>query len=92
MIVRILGEGQLDLPETTLTELRGFEVAVENAVVASDPDAFAAALTVLLDGVRERGIGVASDTVSPSDLVLPSAGATLAEVSELITEEGLLPR
>lgn len=92
MIVRILGEGQLDLPQSSLSELRGLEVAMTAAATEGDPNAFTAALTVLLDGVRERGIAVAPDGVGPSDLVLPAAGATLAEVSELISQEGLLPR
>jgi hypothetical protein len=45
----------------------------------------------MLNRVRELGKPVDGDYLGPSDLVLPSADASLAEVSALLTEEGLIP-
>jgi hypothetical protein len=91
MIVRILGEGQLELPDGSLDELNVLDVALEDACGTGEHDAFAAALTEMLTRVRELGKPVADDYLGPSDLVLPSADASLAEVSALLTEEGLIP-
>jgi hypothetical protein len=90
MIVRILGEGQLDLPDSSLTELDELDVALEQACETGEHEAFAAALTAMLSRVRELGKPVDADYLGPSDLVLPSADASLAEVSALLTEEGLI--
>jgi hypothetical protein len=91
MIVRILGEGQRDLPDSSLDELNVLDATLEEACSAGEHDAFATALTAMLDKVRELGTPVADDYLGPSDLVLPSADASLAEVSALLTEEGLIP-
>jgi hypothetical protein len=91
MIVRILGEGQRELPADSLAELNALDVALESACEVGQNEAFAAALTALLARVRELGTVVPDDYLGPSDLVLPSADASLAEVKELLTSEGLIP-
>jgi hypothetical protein len=91
MIVRILGEGQRELPADALPELNALDVALESACQAGERDDFAAALTALLNRVREVGTVVPDDYLGPSDLVLPSADASLAEVRELLSSEGLIP-
>jgi hypothetical protein len=91
MIVRILGEGQLDLPDGAVTELNPLDAALQKATDDGDREAFASALTALLARVRELGTPVPEDHLGPSELVLPAADASLAEVSALLTEEGLIP-
>lgn len=91
MIVRILGEGQLDVPEAELDRLNELDDALARAVDGDDESAFGSALAALLDRVREVGAPVPDDTLVPSDLVLPSADAGLAEVRDLLGEEGLIP-
>jgi hypothetical protein len=91
MIVRILGEGQRELPADALPELNALDTALESACQAGERDGFSAALAALLNRVRELGTVVPDDYLGPSDLVLPSADASLTEVKELLTEEGLIP-
>jgi hypothetical protein len=91
MIVRILGEGQLELPETALDELNGLDAELQKACEAGDDAAFAAALATLLARTRELGTTLPDDNLEPSELVLPSSDASLAEVAELLGEEGLIP-
>ncbi|MGN6473143.1 MAG: PspA-associated protein PspAA [Mycobacteriales bacterium] len=91
MIVRILGEGQLDVPESALDALNALDTTLQNAVDANDADAFDTALGELLAKVREVGKTLPDDHLEPSELVLPSADASLAEVKELLSEEGLIP-
>ena len=91
MIIRILGEGQYDLSEDALPRLNELDSALESAVDSGDEEAFAAALAELLDGVRTAGVPHPADALDESDLILPPADASLEEVRELLSGEGLIP-
>jgi hypothetical protein len=91
MIVRILGEGQYDLSDEAVTALNDLDAQVESAVEAGDQGAFDAALTALLDGVRTAGVAHDADSLDSSDLILPMADATLAEVRDMLSGDGLIP-
>ncbi|WP_110205055.1 PspA-associated protein PspAA [Nocardioides daejeonensis] len=91
MIVRILGEGQYDVPESELDRLNALDAALEAAVGNGDETAFASALTELLAGVRAMGTPHAADALDVSDAVLPHEGASLAEVRDLLEDDGLIP-
>jgi PspAA-like protein len=90
VIVRILGEGQFDVPDSALGELETLDTALQGACDGGENEAFRVALAALLDRVRELGEPVAEDYLGPSELVLPAAEASLNEVRELLTEEGLI--
>jgi len=91
MIVRILGEGQRTIDEGALNGLNDLDNALVAAVDADDEAQFNEALTALLDRVRQLGSALPDDEIVPSDLVLPSSDASLAEVRELLGDEGLIP-
>ena len=91
MIVRILGEGQWDVPDERLTELNGLDGEVEAAVESGDTVTFANTLAALLDGVRTAGTPLPDDSLEDSDLILPPADATLEEVREMLADDGLIP-
>ncbi len=91
MIVRILGEGQYDLSDEAVSTLNDVDARVEASVEAGDEDAFRAALTTLLDGVRTAGVPHGADSLEPSDLILPMADATLSEVRDMLSGDGLIP-
>ena len=91
MIIRILGEGQYDLSEDALPRLNELDSAVETAVERGDEQAFATALAELLDGVRTAGVPHDAEALDESDLILPPADASLEEVRELLSDEGLIP-
>lgn len=91
MIVRILGEGQLEVPDAELDGLNELDEALIGDMEAGDEDAFRRDLEALLDRIRSTGTPVADDYLGPSDLMLPSADSTLEEVRSLLGEEGLIP-
>jgi len=91
VIVRILGEGQVDIPDGELDGLNTLDDSLQSAVDSGDEEAFTQSLTALLSRVREVGRPLPDDEIVPSDLVLPSADASLAEVRELLGDEGLIP-
>ncbi|MGE5134326.1 MAG: PspA-associated protein PspAA [Gemmatimonadota bacterium] len=91
MIVRILGEGQLEVPDSATDELNVLDSQLETAVNAGDEAAFRPALTALLDKIRSLGRPLAADALEPSDLILPYADARLEDVREMLSGEGLIP-
>jgi PspAA-like protein len=91
MIVRILGEGQLEVAESATGELNELDAALEKAVNSGNEAAFRPALTALLDRVRALGTPLAADALEPSELILPRADADLEEVRSMLTGEGIIP-
>jgi hypothetical protein len=91
MIVRILGEGQFEVPDSTLDGLNELDEALIRAVEAGDEPAFRRDLAALLDRIRATGEPVADDYLGASDLMLPAGGSTLEEVRSLLGDEGLIP-
>lgn len=91
MIVRIMGEGQLEVPEDQLGELNRLDREVETAIDGGDESAFESALKSLLSAVRHLGTPVSADELVDSELILPPADATIDEVRELLDDDGLIP-
>jgi hypothetical protein len=91
MIVRIMGEGQFDVPDEQLDELNRLDDALAEAVESGDTASFRTALESLLTSVRTQGSELPDDYLGPSDLVLPGPDATIAEVRAVLGEEGLIP-
>lgn len=91
MIVRILGEGQWDVPEDALDQINSLDGDLERAVDRADLETFRTALEALLDAVRNRGSKLPDDALEPSEAILPSSDASISEVRELLTDEGLIP-
>lgn len=91
MIVRILGEGQFSLDSDHLDRVNQLDSEVEAAVESGDEERFRAALSALLDGVKSMGEPNPPESLEESDVILPPADATLEEVREGLTDEGLIP-
>ena len=91
MIVRILGEGQYDLSDDAVSTLNDLDAEVESAVEAGDDTSFRTALAALLDGVRTAGVPHDAESLDSSDLILPMADATLMEVKDMLSGDGLIP-
>lgn len=91
MIVRILGEGQLEVPESEVAGLNQLDGALESAVERADAASFRPALAALLAKVREVGSPTEADDLRPSELIIPQPDATMDEVRKMLTDEGLIP-
>jgi hypothetical protein len=77
MIVRILGEGQFDVPEGDRAALDRLDVALNAAVEGDDEGVFSSALAALIAEVRSVGTELPPDSFTASDLVVPFSDATL---------------
>jgi hypothetical protein len=91
VIVRIMGEGQLEVDDSRMRELNSLDDALGAAIESGDDERFRRALMALLDAVRARGTPLADDVLVDSDLVLPYAEAHIDEVREMLSGEGLIP-
>jgi hypothetical protein len=91
VIVRILGEGQLEVDDSAADELNQLDARLEAAVERNDQAAFQEAFAALLSRVRSIGKPVDADVLEPSSLILPQPDATMAEVRKLLADDGLIP-
>jgi hypothetical protein len=91
VILRILGEGQRKMSDEAVHELNQLDDLLTEAVEKGDEGQFQTALANLVNKVRELGQPVPDDYIGPSELILPGPDATLEEVKELLSDEGLIP-
>ncbi|WP_329164126.1 hypothetical protein OHB49_30345 [Streptomyces sp. NBC_01717] len=91
MIVRIMGEGQLTLADSHLAELNKLDNELLAEVESGDGPGFRTTLHALLARVRELGTPLPDDSLEPSELILPSPDATLEEVRDMLSDDGLIP-
>ena len=91
MIVRLLGEGQFRVDDSLIGRLNELDAEVEKAVAAGDERALWTGLQALADAVRESGVKLADDDLSPSDAVIPPEDLSLEEAQELLQDEGFIP-
>jgi hypothetical protein len=91
MIVRIMGEGQVKLDDSHFTELNKLDDELLAEMESGDEAGFRRTLSALLDAVRRLGSPLPDDALEPSELILPSPEASLEEVREMLTDEGLIP-
>ncbi|WP_055489672.1 hypothetical protein [Streptomyces sp. TP-A0356] len=91
MIVRIMGEGQVKLDDDHFTELNKLDDELLREVESGDEQGFRRTLNALLDAVRRLGTPLPDDSLEPSQLILPSPEAGLAEVRAMLNDDGLIP-
>ena len=91
MIVRILTEGQYNLPGAHVDRLDELDNRLVEVVEAEDEEASDGLLKELLDVVRENGSPEPLDEIVESDIVLPEPDITLVEAERLLTGEGIIP-
>ncbi|MFI7613251.1 hypothetical protein E1286_35880 [Nonomuraea terrae] len=91
MIVRIMGEGQVEISADDISVLNELDTELEAAIDAGDEKAFRVKLHALLDKVRHVGKALPDDSLEPSELILPPADASIEEVREMLGDQGLIP-
>ena len=91
MIVRILGEGQFNLPGSAIDDLNDIDNRMVEAVAAEDGAQFQSLLDEMFQLVRDRGEPLPLDELVESDLILPDTDLTLDEAEHIFIGDGLLP-
>jgi len=91
VIVRIMGEGQFEVPDSLVDRLNELDNAVLAALETGDEADFRVSLAALLAAVRAGGQPVGADELVPSEATLPYEEATVDEVKTLLKHDGLIP-
>ncbi|QES54371.1 hypothetical protein DEJ51_09055 [Streptomyces venezuelae] len=91
MIVRIMGEGQVEVADSHFPELNRLDDELLSEMEGGDEEGFRRTLGALLDAVRRLGTPLPDDALEPSELILPAADAALDEVREMLSDDGLIP-
>ncbi|MFI0417048.1 hypothetical protein DP939_10375 [Spongiactinospora rosea] len=91
MIVRIMGEGQIEVAAADIGVLNDLDGELEAAIQTGDESVFRVRLHALLDKVREVGKSLPDNSLEPSELILPPSDASMEEVREMLGDEGLIP-
>ena len=91
MIIRILTEGQYEIPDGALDDLNALDDRLGAAVEANDEEQFRSAVQELASAVRGRGTRLADDDLRPSECVVPSDDTEMEDVRALLNDEGLIP-
>ncbi|MET7533416.1 hypothetical protein ACFWB1_37040 [Streptomyces goshikiensis] len=91
MIVRIMGEGQLDVADGHFAELNALDDELLAELESGDEEGFRRTLGSLLDAVRRLGAPLPDEVLEPSELILPGQDASLDEVKEMLSDDGLIP-
>ncbi len=91
MIVRILGEGQFNLPGSVIDDLNDIDNRMVEAVATEDGAQFQSLLDEMFRLVRDRGEPLPLDELVESDLILPETDLTLDEAEHIFIGDGLLP-
>ena len=91
MIVRLLGEGQVQVDDALRDRLNELDDEVTRAVDAGDEKALWTSLQALADAVREGGEKLADEDLRPSDAIIPPEDLSLEEARELLADEGFIP-
>ncbi|MFF4605410.1 hypothetical protein ACFY12_22080 [Streptomyces sp. NPDC001339] len=91
MIVRIMGEGQVKVADSHFIELNKLDDELLEEMEGGDQEGFRRTLGALLDAVRRLGEPLPDDALEPSELILPPESASLDEVREMLSDDGLIP-
>ncbi|MFH8343423.1 hypothetical protein [Streptomyces sp. NPDC018045] len=91
MIVRIMGEGQVKLDDAHFVELNKLDDELLEEMEGGDEEGFRRTLGALLDAVRRLGSPLPDDALEPSELILPAGDASLDEVRQMLSDDGLIP-
>jgi hypothetical protein len=86
VIVRILEDGRWDVPDELRERLSELDDHLIEALEAGDEAGYKARLTEVLELVRTKGSEVPAEEIGPSDLFVPNAEMTMAEVAEILQE------
>ncbi|MEU4732305.1 MULTISPECIES: PspA-associated protein PspAA [unclassified Streptomyces] len=91
MIVRIMGEGQVELADSHFAELNRLDDELLAEMQSGDAEGFRRTLGALLEAVRRLGRPLPDDALEPSELILPAPDASLDEVRAMLRDDGLIP-
>jgi len=91
VIVRVMGEGQYEVPDELVPRLDEIDNAAVAAIERGDEEALRSRLSELHAAIEAAGTRLADTSLRRSDLIVPPTDLSLDEARRLFSEEGLIP-
>ncbi len=87
MIVRILEEGQYEVPDADVEALEALDAKLEAAIESDDRIGYSEALSRLAEQIRCLGTPVDAARIVSSELTIPHEGMSLEEMKRLLASD-----
>lgn len=84
MIVRILDDGQYDIPDTETAAIDQLDTELIKAVEAGDDARYRTLVGAIIEAVHRSGRRLPGEYLGPSQLIVPGAHTTRAETAALL--------
>jgi len=84
IVVRIMDEGQFELPDGARADLETRVARLLDALESNDETAYTAELSELLAFVRHEGTELPLDVITPSEFVLPGKDFSMTGVRDFL--------
>jgi hypothetical protein len=94
VIMRILGEGQYDVPDAYVGRLGELDAVLRSAAASGDDEECVVGLQAPLEAVRDLGTPLPDAVPTPLDAMLPDEGTSrrhMHEMQALMAVEGVIP-
>ncbi|WP_340818990.1 hypothetical protein [Methanolobus sp. WCC4] len=89
MIIRIVGEGQYEVPGALFDELNVIDNRIVELVSQDDEEGYKLELSSLIGKIKDSGKQLDDSLIVESDIIVPPADLTFAEAKDVFTGVGI---
>ena len=90
MIVRILDDGQYEVPDADTAVIDQLDTELIDAVEAGDDSRYHQLVADIVETVHHRGRQLPADHLGPSHLIIPGTHTTRADIAALLERGELM--
>jgi len=92
MIVRIMNEGQYDVPSLYYDDINKIDKEIVGIIARNDEKRFEKAYAELINMVHKNGVPIDPKILHDSNLIIPPADTSLKEAKRIFVGEKIIPR
>lgn len=89
MIIRIVGEGQYEVPGSLFDELNAIDNRIVEIISKENEKDFKIELSRLINKIKTSGKMLSDADIKESDVIVPPGDLTLKEAKEIFTGSGI---
>jgi hypothetical protein len=87
MIVRILHDGQYEIPKDLEIRLEDMDAELTLALDNDDKQAYESKLAEIINAITAEGEKVPPEKLLPSDITVPAPGSSLEDIKALLSDD-----
>lgn len=89
MIIRIIGEGQYEVPSALFDELNAIDNRIVELVSMDDEASYQLELSKLIEKIKMSGKQIDDSDIVESDIIVPPSDLTFEEAKDVFTGVGI---